>query len=104
MTENETNTRRAAVLRVYASALLNGDGSPGSLGDIGDVLWCQVYADSIEQGEPIENPGEIIPIVEGIARAMPSSVALIDDWLAELRQAQASQTPATADRDGGRHV
>ncbi len=98
MTEDERNTRRAAVLRVYAQSLLDGDG------DLGDVLDCQIYADSIEQGEPIEDPGELIPIVEGIARALPSSVALIDDWLAELRQAQAKRTPATADRAGGWHV
>ena len=98
MTENETNTRRAAVLRVYAQSLLDGDG------ELSDVLDCQIYADSIEEGDAVKDAGKLISIVQAIARAMPSGVALIDDWLAELRQAQAKRTPATADRAGGWHV
>lgn len=103
MAENETNARRAAVLRVYGSALLISDGDPG---DLGDVLWCQVYADALEAGKPIEQSDRLIPLVEAIARAMPAATPqapLIVEWLAELRQAKASRTPATATPEGERH-
>lgn len=97
---SETNTRRAAVLRVYESSLLIGDG------ELRDALWCQVYAGALEKGEPIVDTGHLIPLVEAIARAMPAATPqapLIVEWLAELRQAKASRTPATATPEGERH-